>query len=397
MQRLRFEGTYEADSVSLQPIGGKRRAGFNQLQIGLAAEQRLTGGPEEAAAACTIEHARIVILIADRDSAIYVAMIGLQADRVFVWLWLPHARRALIGVYDGVSHHARDIALHQRPEVISPARRGALGEKHPALIVEGDFRNFGRSGRWRNCDLHLWIVAEGSVGVELHRPDVRTGGDCVIEPAGMDAETVYTPLGRSVIPRRGVAWIELLILNVKALRGIERQSGKVLDRPTLDAVIVMVEISAGRIEAVDHPRLAIGHIEIARLGIEYDAAERRSGIGHAVQRNVGEKRDSAGLPVDLPNRARPTAAVRGSPKTLHECGATRAAFQSLRVLRIAALRNDRQSIDGGRRGIDIWGPGIVQGDTEDLTDLFRRNGVGSRRIDDLSCCRSAHQLQIQNA
>ena len=54
-------------------------------------------------------------------------------------------------------------------------------------------------------------------------------------------------------------------------------------------------------EPVNHAGVAIGNEELTRRTIECEAAQRRAGIGYAIEHHIGEQRHGAGSAVDLPD------------------------------------------------------------------------------------------------
>jgi hypothetical protein len=116
--------------------------------------------------------------------------------------------------------------------------------------------------------------------------------------------------------------------------------------------------------------------------VEREPAERRTRVGRAVERHVGEQTDLAGHAVDPPDRAG-TAAEIGRPEQAgHEArigralpGADEAAARS--------GRDDRQAVGGRRRHVDVGRRRVVERDREHLAELGGRRRERLRRLQQL--------------
>ena len=104
----------------------------------------------------------------------------------------------------------------------------------------------------------------------------------------------------------------------RLLRRVERDRRQPLRRTALRAVIVATKVASIHREAMDHAGFAIGDEQRIRNVVEGEAAERRSRVRPAVERDIGEQADCAGCAVDPPDRSRPTSRRRRAPQAAHE-------------------------------------------------------------------------------
>ena len=114
---------------------------------------------------------------------------------------------------------------------------------------------------------------------------------------GVDLELRLRRLGLDLITfdsvKRSVA---------KRTRSVTRQElitfcfhlSQLLRAAPLHPVIVTAELDAVQPEAMDNAGFTIGDHERLRVRIEGEAAERRTGIGLAVERDIREQADGAG-------------------------------------------------------------------------------------------------------
>ena len=144
----------------------------------------------------------------------------------------------------------------------------------------------------RDDDLAPRVGAERAVGAERDRPDFEARRDGVIEPAGADADAEDAPLRRGVAIGRRIGAVEGGARYVER-RGVDRRSGEPLGRASVDAVVVDPDLAAVHAEAMDQPGPAIDRQQRVAVGLVGEAAERRAGIGRAVERHVGEQADGA--------------------------------------------------------------------------------------------------------
>ena len=174
--------------------------------------------------------------------------------------------------------------------------------------------------------------------------------------------------GRRIVGRKGGTG------EVGSDRRIEGHCIQPDHHPPVDAMVEMAEVGAVEAETVDHAGIEVGDEELPVRGIVGDVAERRAGIGHAVEQDVGEQADFAGRAVDLEDAARSAVEVEAE-LALHPHGARRTGAGALgRGVARPAGNDEVEAESRGRRQIDVGEFGIVDGDAEDLAD------IGGRRI-----------------
>ncbi|GBE43533.1 hypothetical protein BMS3Bbin10_01613 [bacterium BMS3Bbin10] len=202
----------------------------------------------------------------------------------------------------------------------------------------------------------------------------------------MNREAPHAPSRIGQAPGGGIVGPERLRRDVGAVICVKGNGFETGCGPAGDAMIELLRLFAGQVEPVDQTCAPVGNKKLAGLAVEGDIAERRPAIGLPVMRNVGEQRDLARDPVNLPDTARPSPLVLAE-QPLHPPGAGRAGDEAPRGRAAVLTRlHDRKPIGGGRRGVDIrgrqpgrWIGGIVQCNAEHLADLTGGNGEKLRR------------------
>ena len=163
------------------------------------------------------------------------------------------------------------------------------------------------------------------------------------------------------------------------------------------AVIEMSAVHAVERKAMDHAGVAVGDEQLARSPIESQSAERRPGIRHAGERDIGEQRDRAGDAIDFPDRSRPAVGGDGTEQAGHEGGVRCAAPRTIGTPVAVGIGNDdRQSIGRGGGGVDVRRAGVVERKREHLSDLSGRRRERLWRGNELGLRRPAHAAEIDH-
>ena len=164
------------------------------------------------------------------------------------------------------------------------------------------------------------------------------------------------------------------------LRGSKAIGGRPATRQRLRAVVEASAFDTVEREAMDHAGVAIGDEQLARCGIECQPTERRSGIRHAAERDIGEQSHRAGAAVDLPDRPGSAVERDRTKQARHEGGVRRAAARAIRhAVAVGIGHDDRQSVGRGGGGVDVRRVRVVERERKHLADLPRRRREGLGR------------------
>ena len=207
--------THLALVVALQAVDDAGPALIDAVGL-LALAQMLARGPERHPALAVVDVAVLVVAVVERNAAFGRTMRGLQTDRVLLGLGRP----ALLGFAPDIAQHRRRLRLGENAVIVAADDLATLGEIEHASPVEHDVGNDVAGGRAGHIDFEPRVVGEAAILVEANRPNLRTLGNGVVEPAVLRGDGKHAAALAGEAPAVRILDVESRALNVHAPRGI---------------------------------------------------------------------------------------------------------------------------------------------------------------------------------